>query len=143
MILSQTATYALRAMLYLAESDAGVPVRVDDIAEALDVPRNYLSKILHGLARAGLLESTRGPKGGFVLARAPEKITLAEAIAPFDDIATHSGCLLGRERCSDVNPCPAHGVWQEVSTKLRRFLNENTLASLPTGEVPEGAGGGG
>lgn len=140
MILSQTATYALRAMLHLAEADPGVPVRVDDIAEALKVPRNYLSKILHGLTRAGLLDSTRGPKGGFVLSRPPDTITLAEAIGPFDDIASHSGCLLGRDRCSDANPCPAHTVWRDVSTRLRAFLNENTLASLPAGRVEDVVG---
>ncbi|HSH75920.1 MAG TPA: Rrf2 family transcriptional regulator, partial [Longimicrobiales bacterium] len=69
MILSQTAVYALKATLRLAEQEPGGRMRVDDIAAELDVPRNYLSKILHTLAREGLLSSSRGPGGGFELAR--------------------------------------------------------------------------
>ncbi len=136
MILSRTAVHALRAAVHLAaQADTG-PVRADDIAEALGVPRNYLSKILHALARNGLLVSTRGPHGGFVLARAPSDIPLREVIAPFDDITDQSGCLLGRDRCSDADPCPAHGAWKEISQRLRAFLTETTLAQLP-GDVAD------
>ena len=63
MILSQTAIYALQAVMHLAEAGPGEPHRVGDIAEALGVPRNYLAKILNGLARSGVLTSTRGPGG--------------------------------------------------------------------------------
>ena len=68
MILSKSAKYALRATLCLAECEGERPMPVDEIAERLDVPRNYLSKILHILARTGTLDSTRGPGGGFRLA---------------------------------------------------------------------------
>jgi len=130
MILSQTSIYAIRAVIHLAEAGGDGPVRVDDIAEALEVPRNYLSKILHGLTRTGLLESTRGPKGGFVLARAPGRIRLSDVIEPFDDIAGSSGCLLGRARCSDANPCPAHARWRDVSMQVRAFLANTTMEDL-------------
>lgn len=130
MILSQTAIYAIRAVIHLAEAGEEGPRRVDDIAQALDVPRNYLSKILHGLAREGLLDSTRGPHGGFVLAHEPSRITLAQVIGPFDTIADASGCLLGRDRCSDANPCPAHDRWRDVSRQVRAFLSDTTMEDL-------------
>lgn len=130
MILSQTAVYALKAVMHLAEHRGGDPVRVDDIAKALGVPRNYLSKILHVLARDGLLQSTRGPKGGFVLTAHPSDVFLSDVIRHFDDITEASGCLLGRERCSDDNPCAAHSRWRDVSAAVRAFLAQTTLEDL-------------
>lgn len=129
MIASQTTVYALRAMLYLAERIDTHPVRVDDIATALEVPRNYLSKILHVLARRGLLRSARGPGGGFSLAKSPRRTTLLEIAAHFDDMSP-GRCLLGRPECRDDDPCPAHGQWREVATTLHAFFRDTTLADL-------------
>lgn len=140
MILSQTAVYALKAVLYLAENGGQDPLRVDDIARGLDVPRNYLSKILHVQARAGLLESTRGPRGGFRLSRDPAQLFLADVIASFDDIAFGSGCLLGRERCSDDAPCAAHARWRNVSASVRAFLSETTIQDLTRSGAPMTSG---
>ena len=129
MILSQTAVYALRAMLHLAECPDDQPVPVGDVAAALDVPRNYLSKILHVLARRGLLRSARGPGGGFNLARAPGRTTLLEVAAHFDDM-DRDRCLLGRPECRDDDPCPAHGQWKEVAAALHAFFRNTTIADL-------------
>lgn len=140
MILSQTAVYALRAMLHLAERPGGGPVRVDDVAAALDVPRNYLSKILHVLARRGLLDSARGPGGGFSLAAAPDGTTLMDVAALFDDL-NEGRCLLGRPECRDDDPCPAHGQWKEVAAAVQAFFRDTTLADLarrpPAARQPE------
>ena len=130
MILSQTAQYGLRAVLYLSEHDAEGPLRVEDIAGALKVPRNYLSKILHVLARAGMLTSTRGPHGGFVLARRADRLTLDEIVRHFDDFPTERRCVLGHEVCSDTTPCAAHERWKEVATSVRAFFRETTVADL-------------
>ncbi|MFQ5537940.1 MAG: RrF2 family transcriptional regulator [Gemmatimonadota bacterium] len=130
MVLSQTAIYALKAVLHLAEADPAEPVRVDDIAKALDVPRNYLSKILHQLARDGILDSTRGPHGGFVLAIPPAELALGVVISPFDTIAEESACLLGRETCTDEQPCAAHLRWREVSRALQDFLKNTRISDL-------------
>lgn len=136
MILSRTAIYALNAVLHLAEHRGEDPVRVDDMAEALGVPRNYLSKILHVMARAGLLESARGPRGGFALVRDPATVTLAEVVDPFDDLTRASGCLLGRERCSEDNPCAAHERWKGVSASVKAFFQETTVLDLTIEGVP-------
>jgi len=129
-ILSQTAVYALKAVMYLAEADRGTPVRVDEMARELDVPRNYLSKILHALARAGLLGSTRGPKGGFQLVAKPEDLPLSEIITHFDEVGSGPGCLLGRSECSDKNPCAAHVRWKDVSLLVKGFFANTTVADL-------------
>lgn len=130
MLLSQTAVYALKATLCLAEPSVEGPLRVDDISERLDVPRNYLSKILHALAREGVLESTRGPGGGFTLGRPPQEVTLATVVRLFDSLPDEAGCLLGKERCSDLDPCPAHARWKGVARNVHEFFSHTTLADL-------------
>ncbi len=131
-MLSQTAEYALRAVLHLAERPPGHPVPVGDIAEALDVPRNYLSKTLHQLARAGVLTSTFGPGGGFQLAAPAESLALARVVGPFDSAGTRH-CLLGRARCADADPCPAHARWKGISAQIEQFFAATTVADLRHG----------
>jgi Rrf2 family protein len=131
-ILSQTAVYALKAILCLAEHEPRGRMRVDDIAGRLGVPRNYLSKILHVLAREGLLRSSRGPAGGFELARPAEELTLAAILEHFDALPGESGCLLGRPECSDSSPCAAHERWKSVSIAVKSFLRETSIADLST-----------
>lgn len=132
-MLTTTAEYALRAALFIAAETAPQPVRVDTIAEALDVPRNYLSKVMHTLAREGVLTSTRGPRGGFTLAAPAEEITLARVIDPFDPIEDR--CLLMRRPCTDENPCIAHARWKHVAVQMRAFFRTTTLADLVHGRA--------
>ncbi|RMH18750.1 MAG: Rrf2 family transcriptional regulator [Gemmatimonadetes bacterium] len=134
-MLSQTAVYALRAVLYLSERGAEEPVRVDDIARDLDVPRNYLSKILHALARDGVLASLRGPRGGFSLAVPAARLPLARVVEVFDDLGDERRCLLGRPVCSDHTPCAAHARWKSIATQVRAFFSETTVADLSPNDV--------
>jgi len=129
-MLSQTAEYALRTVLYLATTDQGELSNVSDIAERLDIPRNYLSKTLHLLARAGVLTSTRGKHGGFRLTKPASELTLAEVVAPFDGPTGARICLLGRVACSDSDPCPAHGRWKAVSNQVSTFFRETKVSDL-------------
>lgn len=129
MWISGTSQYAIRAVVYVAAQGADVPVRVGPIADALDVPRNYLSKTLHVLARAGILKSERGPRGGFQLAQPPAQLSLALVTAPFDDVATRH-CLLGRAQCGGRHPCASHARWSDVSASLREFFGQTTVADL-------------
>ena len=131
MILSRTSRYALRATAYLAEQTARErPTPVAEIAQALDVPRNYLSKILHQLAQRGVLLSERGPHGGFRLAMPPAELKLIAIVEPVEPQFAQRQCLLGRPVCSDDSPCAAHEHWQEVSDAVSRFLEETSVADL-------------
>lgn len=140
-MLSQTAEYALRAVLYLAENADGEPVSVDAVAEALSLPRNYLSKTLHALAKAGVLASSRGPGGGFQLAVPADRLSLFDVVTIFDDLDSRRQCLLGRSRCSDESPCPAHEQWKAVAEQVATFFRETTVADLiESGAVAVGGG---
>jgi Rrf2 family protein len=129
-MLSQTAEYALRAVLYLAERADDRTVRVGEMAQALRIPRNYLSKILHLLGRAGVLTSTRGKTGGFQLAVPADRLRLAAIIAPFDRVDERRRCLLGRPQCSDRTACAVHSRWKEVADTVATFFRETTVAEL-------------
>lgn len=138
-MLNQTAEYALRAVLYIASQEDAGPVRVDTIASDLGIPRNYLSKVMHVLARSGTLNSTRGPAGGFVLAQPADEVSLARVIEQFDPIEDR--CLLMRRHCSDAAPCVAHHRWKRVASELRGFFRETTVADIVAGaaELPAAA----
>lgn len=129
-MLSQTAEYALRAVLHLAQYGSERPVRVFEMAAELRIPRNYLSKILHQLARSGVLLSLRGKAGGFQLAIPADQLALSRVILPFDRIDERRRCLLGRPQCSDRHACAAHTRWKEVADRVAEFFRETTVADL-------------
>lgn len=135
-VLSQTAEYALRAALYMAEHGDAEPYRVTTLAEALRIPQNYLSKTMHTLARSGILTSARGKHGGFRLARPASEIPLLEVIRPFDQLEARRQCLLGRPTCSDATPCAAHARWKEVADTTAAFFRDTTLADIIAPELP-------
>ena len=131
-MLSHTSDYALRAVLVLA-GNVGRPFRADEIADATGAPRNYMSKTLNSLVKAGVLTSARGPQGGFSLAIPAEKLTLARVIDCFVEPRPHTRCLLGNRPCDSNNPCAAHHLWAAINEKRRTPLATTTVADLVTG----------
>lgn len=129
-MLSQTAAYALRAVLAIATAGEDRPIGAGRLATELGVPPNYLAKTLHVLCRAGVLDSSRGKLGGFRLARPARAITLLEVVRPFAAISAGRVCLLGLPVCSDQTACPAHQRWKQVSERVAAFFRETTVADL-------------
>lgn len=127
-MLSQTVEYALRATLHIAR-DYPHPMRVNDIADAIDAPRTYLAKILGELARAGVLDSTRGPAGGFRLVRDPAEVALSAVVTPLNG-REERRCLLGHGKCGENPNCTAHLRWAPVAHELDAFFGKTTLADL-------------
>ncbi|HEX2781919.1 MAG TPA: Rrf2 family transcriptional regulator [Gemmatimonadaceae bacterium] len=138
MLLPQTAEYALRAVLHIASHEG--PARVGQIASAIDVPQNYLSKTLNQLVRVGVLTSARGPAGGFQLALPPDALTLERIVSAFSGMRARR-CLLGMGTCGEVPHCAAHVRWSPVGTQVSDFFARTTVADLlhtpspPTFEV--------
>jgi Rrf2 family protein len=127
--LPRTAEYALRAVSYIAEHEAGGPVPVSEIAQALGAPRNYLSKTLHQLGVSGVLRSVRGARGGYRLGMPPDQCRLAVIVEPFLAETEHH-CIMGHLRCSEETPCGAHHRWKNVEQTARTFFSELTIADL-------------
>jgi Rrf2 family protein len=129
-VLSNTADYALRAMLVLARAYGRRPMRADEIAAATVGPRNYLAKTLNALAKAGLVVSARGPTGGFALAAHPTTLTIAAVVDCFDEPRVHTRCLLGTGPCDPARACAAHHRWTAIEQARRSPLLTTTLAEL-------------
>jgi Rrf2 family protein len=89
-----------------------------------------MGKILHELARSGVLKSARGKRGGFELAVSPHKLPLLSVVAPFDNLGADRKCLLGRTECSDSDPCAAHERWGDVSQRIDEFFRVTTVADV-------------
>lgn len=132
-VLSNTADYALRAVLVLARAGGGRPLRADEIADATGAPRNYTAKTLNALAKAGLLVSARGPLGGFSLAVPPSRLSVAQIVDVFDTPRRTPHCLLGTGRCDPANPCRTHHKWTAVQAACRSPLLNTTVAELIAG----------
>lgn len=130
MSLSNTADYALRAVVMLAQTSGAGVLHADEIARATGTPRNYMAKVLNALAKAGVVSSARGPAGGFTLASAPEMITLAQVIEIFDQPHRHTRCLLGNGPCRTTEPCAAHRTWNAVMLRRREPLLGTTISDL-------------
>jgi len=104
--------------------------RAQELGRNLGLPPLYLSKVMQQLARAGLLSAQRGRRGGYRLARDPEKIKLYEILAAVEPVARYEACILGHKECSDEAACPMHAAWKEARGKVLSLLKETPLSDL-------------
>jgi len=125
--------YASRALLSLALHDApSIPTSVRDIAERTGLPQPYLEQILLALKGAGLVRSKRGVGGGYVLARSPDAITLAQIVSAVDGpiVAGEFGEPHTGGACNHEGQCVLLAFWAEVGEKMREHLQSFTLADM-------------
>ena len=125
---SQTAEYALRAVVWLA-SAGGAPLATREIARAAQVPPDYLSKVLQSLGRAGLVEAQRGKHGGFVLARPAAAVTVLEVVNAVDPLRRIRTCPLGL-RGHGRRLCALHRRMDEALAQMEAALGSTTIAEL-------------
>jgi len=137
-LLNNTCTYAIRAALQVA-TDRPIPgdfVSTRRIAEELDVPFAFLTKVLQGLTQSGILLSQRGAAGGVALARAADTISLMDVLAAVGGDGVFRDCVLGLPTCSDTTPCALHHAWREQRAHLEATFTQTTLAELAAGDRP-------
>jgi Rrf2 family transcriptional regulator, cysteine metabolism repressor len=124
--------YSLKALLLLAERySASLPVRVEEIADSQGIPENYLRRLLIELKRGGLVASQKGPSGGYMLARPPARITMAEVVEIIEGDYTPVECLEDSSAtCPRDQPCAMRDVWREVRDSVNGILRGVTLQTL-------------
>ncbi len=127
-MLSRTGQYAVKAAIYLAGRPAGSFHLAREIGRELKIPEQYLSKVLHQMARCGLLESQRGRQGGFRLRIAAGRLTLFEVLDAVEDTHRFERCLLGP--CSEKAPCPVHERWKKIREDYLELLRKTTVSDL-------------
>jgi len=129
MELTRKGEYAIRGIIYLAQQPAGRVSLISEIAAASDVPQTFLAKIFQSFAKLGLVTSSRGTGGGFVLARPASAITLREVVEAVEGPIVPNRCLLGNT-CDRGGPCKVHGVWRRVQTEVVSILDGVTIETL-------------
>lgn len=127
---SQTSEYAIRALSILSRYPLQQFVLVGTLAQAADLPHHYLSKILQNLVRMQILESRKGSRGGFRLARDPDQITLYEVVNAIENLGQTRRCLLGQADCNDERACPLHEFWVQQTSHYLDTLQHTTLGDL-------------
>jgi len=134
-MLSNTCKYALRALIYLAKySKEENRIGIKKISEDLDISSPFLGKILQNLVKKKLLVSTKGPNGGFALARNLEEITLWDIVINVDGEEFFTNCLIGLGSCKTHDAskplCPVHFKYEELRSQIATFYRETTLKTI-------------
>ena len=128
--MTKQADYGIVLMTHMA-SDPGVRATAAELSEETQIPLPMVSKILKMLSKDGLLNSHRGVKGGYALARAPERITVAAMIAALEGPIAFTECIEGAPgSCSQEAVCRLRGNWQRINNVLQGALESITLAEL-------------
>jgi len=130
MTLSTRGRYATRIMVCLAESPGRTkPMTRTEIAANEDISANYVEQLMAPLRAAGLVRSHRGRHGGFSLARAAEKVTVADVLRAVEGPLVLVPCV-GPASCDRAPDCPTRPVWQRASAALERVFTATTIADM-------------
>ena len=122
-IFSKTCEYAIRAVFFVAHKTAdGVRVGIKEIAAGIDSPEPFLAKILQDLSRRGIVQSTKGPNGGFYLDEDSLRRPLIAIVEAVDGTGIFTGCGLGLKHCSETNPCPLHNEFKNIRHQIQNLL---------------------
>lgn len=131
--MSKLTDYAIVLLTLLASEDSQAPHNAREVAARAHLPFPVVSKILKALARAGLLVSHRGAKGGYALARPPEAISVAEAIRAMEGPIALIECAAGPGQCQQESTCEIRSPWQRVNELIRDHLENVPLSELLPG----------
>lgn len=132
MKLSTKGKYGVRAVFEIARHYGKGPISIKEITERQGISFSYLEQILHKLGKAGLIESVRGPAGGYLLARKPSDLTIGDIIRALEGPIALSHCLEPGEAadCYQTDACVARMVWAKVGAKIEEALDSISFHDL-------------
>jgi Rrf2 family protein len=132
---SKACEYGIRSAIYIAEQSLeSKKLSLRTVAEAIDSPEAYTSKILQLLSRSQIITSEKGPTGGYSMDRTKlEKVTLSDIVFAIDGDNVYEGCGLGLKRCNEKKPCPVHFQFKKIRNELKEMLETTTLLDLALG----------
>jgi len=125
MKLSTKGKYGVRAVFEIARHFGRGPLTIKEIADRQGISFSYLEQILHKLGKAGVIESVRGPAGGYLLARKPAELTIGDIVRTLEGPIALSHCLEPGESgdCNQADDCVARMVWAKVGAKIEEALD--------------------
>lgn len=133
---SKTCEYGLRAVIFIAQqAKASEKVGIIAISDAIDSPPAFTAKILQQLTKHKIVQSIKGPHGGFFIEEKDLKtVTLSNIVEVLDGDTIYTGCGLGLHECNENKPCPLHFKFIEIREELRKMLENTTLLELSEDE---------
>lgn len=132
---SKACEYGIRACIYVASHcGEGRRIPVKEVADVTETPPAFMAKILQSLVRGNILESRKGPTGGFYISKDQcGQVKLADIVRSIDGDRLLTGCGLGLPECSNENPCPVHDSFLEIRNDLNAMLESTSLKDLNKG----------
>jgi Rrf2 family protein len=131
---SSRSEYGIRVLVRLGNHYGQGPLALNDLAQQEDLPLAYLEQIAGQLRRAGLVTSRMGVRGGYLLARPPAQISMADIVRTLEGSLAPVSCLAeggGKGECSHADsPCSAHAFWEQLQTTITSALESVTVADL-------------
>lgn len=118
-------------MIFIAQhSKDEARVGIKEIARGIDSPEHFIAKILQELGRKGIVQSVKGPNGGFYLDEKGRECSLARIVRVLDGEQLFTGCGLGLPQCSEVHPCPIHGEFKTIRTEISTMLENARIGEF-------------
>lgn len=136
MRLTTKGRFAVTAMIDLAQHGNTHAVKLNAISDRQQISLSYLEQLFSKLRKAGLVESVRGPGGGYVLGHAPEQINIVQIIDAVEDKLDATLCS-GKANCQSGEPCLTHDLWENLNHTIHTYLSGITLSSLLQQKQPE------
>lgn len=128
---SKSCEYAIKAMIYVAQkSKNGERVGIKEIAKSTSAPEHFIAKIMQDLSRKKLVDSFKGPNGGFFLNEDNLKTSLADIVKATDGNGIYTDCVLGLKSCSESTPCPVHNEFKAIKKNLIKMIETNTIGDF-------------
>lgn len=124
-MITNASKYAIRAVVYLAEH-ATIDNKLGSkaVADNVDLPQYFIAKILQQLAKGGIINSVKGPQGGFYLSKQKLQRPVLDVIHFIDEEEVFAGCFIGLKQCSDEKPCPVHHIVSPFKQQILEELNK-------------------
>jgi len=118
-------------MIFVAkQSEPGIKTGIKTIAREINAPEHFIAKIMQDLGKKGLVESTKGPNGGFYLDKASLEISIADIVKALDGDQLFLGCGLGLSECSERRPCPIHFEFKSIREQIYAMLQNAKLLNF-------------
>jgi len=130
MKLSSLTRYGIRAMLELAFEYGKKPLQIKSIADRENISNKYLEQLIAMLKSAGLVRSVRGPRGGYMLAKPPQEISLKDIFVTLEGPITSVDCLKHSEFTPNCTDCATRQIWNEIQDAISNVLSSKTLRDL-------------
>tara|TARA_B100000925_G_scaffold101198_1_gene74243 strand:- start:350 stop:787 length:438 start_codon:yes stop_codon:yes gene_type:complete len=129
MKLTTKSRYAVTAMLDIASHNTGSPISLPEISHRQNISLSYLEQLFSRLKKSGLVDSIKGPGGGYMLSKDANEIVISEVIQAVDEDLETTACN-GKSNCHNNHQCISHNLWQDLGTEINNFLSDITLKQV-------------